>query len=150
MGVELQKPAGTEFALDALVIPLRLPAGYPCRLKNLDQYPTNRRSLSVQYWALGLRLIGAPIPNSAARPKGQQHRQCHALPTRVVMGGLSRPASHENRSALTHADSCRKMLRSELWTRISPLYSMNPSFLKRFIKKSRGIGLCQSSQPVPP
>ena len=47
MGVELQKPAGTEFALDALVIPLRLPAGYPCRLKNLDQYPTNRRSLSV-------------------------------------------------------------------------------------------------------
>jgi hypothetical protein len=31
--------------------------------------------------------------------------------------------------------SCRKMLRSELWTPISPLYSMNPSFLKRFIKK---------------
>ena len=82
MGVELQKPAGTEFALDALVIPLRLPAGYPCRLKNLDQYPTNRRSLSEQYWALGLRLIGAPIPNSAARP--QQHRQCHALPTRQL------------------------------------------------------------------
>src|SRR5664280_3894614 len=60
----------------------RLPAGYPCRLKNLDQYPTNRRSLSEQYWALGLRLIGAPIPNSAARP--QQHRQCHALPTRQL------------------------------------------------------------------
>ena len=31
--------------------------------------------------------------------------------------------------------SFRKMLRRELWTRISPLYSMNPSFLKRFIKK---------------
>jgi hypothetical protein len=31
--------------------------------------------------------------------------------------------------------SCRKMFRRELWTRISPLYSMNPNFLKRFMKK---------------
>src|ERR1039458_8333964 len=31
--------------------------------------------------------------------------------------------------------SCRKILSRELCTRISPLYSMKPSFLKRFMKK---------------
>ena len=31
--------------------------------------------------------------------------------------------------------SCRKILRRELCTRISPLYSMKPNFLKRFMKK---------------
>jgi hypothetical protein len=36
---------------------------------------------------------------------------------------------------LQRSYSCRKIFRRVLWTRISPLYSTKPSFLKRFIKK---------------
>ncbi len=54
-----------------------------------------------------------------------ERRACEA-------GGLLRS---ELRAPRKHDHSCRKIFRRELCTRISPLYSMNPSFLKRFMKK---------------
>ncbi len=50
-------------------------------------------------------------------------------------GAWSGKPKPENRSPRPELQSCRTTLNSELWTKISPLYSIKPSFRKRFMKK---------------
>src|SRR5208283_5863767 len=95
---------------------------------------TSRRTASLNTLFLFSRGI-TPSSCHAPKAKNGQFRpdveilQMHPCPYN------GRPCAGKSAQEPQHPHSCRKMLRRELWTRISPLYSTKPSFLKRFIKK---------------
>src|SRR5271167_4673715 len=96
--------------------------------------PTSRRIASLNAPFLFLRGM---TPSSCHAPKAkngqfrpdEEFLEMHSCP---YNGRLCAGKSAQEPQC---PHSCRKILRRELWTRISPLYSMKPSFLKRFIKK---------------
>ena len=76
-------------------------------------------------------------PSSCHTPQGKngQFRPSEQDSGGAFAGGRAEGLRPEIRTKTAVRYSCKKILRRELWTRISPLYSMNPSFLKRFMKK---------------